>query len=99
MSTREVTPEELTFLKLKYDWDDSTVRTTLAVNGIALNILVHDKIPFIRSQCVGHGYGLDILRDDPNSDIRKIVEVYERSQRYQKAKSIVDGIFKDAGCL
>jgi len=99
MSVREITPEELTFLKLKVDWNNPYVRGHLAASGVALNILVHDKVPFVRAQCIEHDYRLDILRDDPIMDVRARVRTFEEGRTYREAKEITDDIFRQAGCL
>ncbi len=96
---REVTEEELTWLKLQLDWSDTNVRIQLAHNGVALNILVNDPRPIVRHSVAKQGYKLDILKNDLHTGVRDMAIAMEDEARFQKAKEITDDIFRQAGCL
>lgn len=99
MSVREVTDKELVYLKLKLDWENLNVRIALAVSGVALNILVHDRSVVVRHEVAKHGYGLDILDLDPDPTVRAMSKEMRKAVTYAKAKNIVDEMFRQAGCL
>ena len=96
---REVTPEQLTWLQLQFDWSDPGIRARLALEGIALNILIKDTNVKVRQAVAFQHYGLDILAKDSNKMVRQTVVMLIKEQTYQKAKEITDDIFRQAGCL
>ena len=97
MSVREITPEELTFLKLKFKWGDVSIRMHFAYRGVALNVLVNDKSADVRKAVAATGYGHKQLQFDSDPEVRRLVENYEELKAYAKAKSIVDGMFRETG--
>ena len=96
---REVTPEQLTYLHLQFNWSDPEIRMRLALAGIALNILVKDTNVKVRQAVAFQHYGLDILAKDSNKMVRQTVVMLVKEQTYRKAKEITDDIFRQAGCL
>jgi len=96
---RDVTPEQLTFLQLKLDWSDPDVRLHLALEGLALNILINDTSMKVRQAVAFQEYGLDILEKDPEKIIRVTVSMIRKEMIYQEAKNMTDDMFRDAGCL
>ena len=96
---REVTPEQLTYLHLQFNWSDPEIRMRLALTGIALNILISDTNVKVRQAVAFQQYGLDILAEDSDKMVRQTVVMLIKEQTYQKAKELTDDMFRQAGCL
>jgi len=97
MNYREVTDEQLTFLKLKYNWNDAETRIALALEGIALNILIDDPDAKVRLSVGSQEYGLDRLEIDPDKFVRQGAKELRKRFMYRKAKELVDDMFNMGG--